>query len=191
MTDKARTKKDSLALVVLGQVSREHVSGLEDLLTEFARVAAGEVDALDVAADAVLEARLLEAHRAPEEPFAVSSDVRVDGLVSCSDDAGAAEGSVVACKLWHTLHTARHTRVKKSKKTKTMTKARKEGRTGSYQNLRLLKPSSDARLTIKTSEIVGGVCHFIPPQRRHKFFGSHKNLVMGHFFTGEKMRIAA
>ena len=95
---------------MLGHVPREHVSGLEDLLTEFAGVAAGEVDALNVAADAVLEARLLEAHRAPEEPFAVSSDVRVDGLVSCSDDAGAAaEGSVVACKLWHTLHTARHT----------------------------------------------------------------------------------
>ena len=81
MTDKARTKKDSLALVVLGQVSREHVSGLEDLLTEFARVAAGEVDALDVAADAVLEARLLEAHRTPEESRAVSPDVRFDGLV--------------------------------------------------------------------------------------------------------------
>ena len=71
----------SLALVMLGHVPREHVSGLEDLLTEFAGVAAGEVDALNVAADAVLEARLLEAHRTPEEPRAVSPDVRFDGLV--------------------------------------------------------------------------------------------------------------
>ena len=91
-------------MVVLGHVPREHVSGLEDLLTELAGVAAGEVDALNVAADAVLEARLLEAHRAPEEPLAVRPHVGVNGLVP--RDAAAADG--VACKLWHTLHTARH-----------------------------------------------------------------------------------
>ena len=83
---------------MLGHVPREHVSGLEDLLTEFAGVAAGEVDALNVAADAVLEARLLEAHRAPEEPLAVGPDVGVDGLVPRAATAAADEGEV-ACKL--------------------------------------------------------------------------------------------
>ena len=97
----------SLALVMLGHVPREHVSGLEDLLTEFAGVAAREVDSLYVAADAVLEARLLEAHCAPEESLAVSPDVSVNGLVP--RDASAAGDTDVACKLWHTLHTARHT----------------------------------------------------------------------------------
>ena len=83
---------------MLGHVPREHVSGLEDLLTEFAGVAAGEVDALNVAADAVLEARLLEAHRAPEEPLAVGPDVGVDSLVPRAATA-AADEAVVACKL--------------------------------------------------------------------------------------------
>ena len=93
--------------MMLGHVPREHVSGLEDLLTQFAGVAAGEVDALNVAADAVLEARLLEAHRAPEEPLAVSPDIRVNGLVL--GWPRRFDETEVACKLWHTLHTARHT----------------------------------------------------------------------------------
>ena len=102
-------REHSLAMVMLGHVPREHVSGLEDLLTELAGVAAGEVDALNVAADAVLEARLLEAHRAPEEPLAVRPHVGVNGLVPRDAAAAAAGGADgVACKLWHTLHTARH-----------------------------------------------------------------------------------
>ena len=94
---------------MLGHVPREHVSGLEDLLTELAGVAAGEVDALNVTADAVLESCFLEAHRAPEESLAVRPHVGVNGLVP-GDAAAAAAGEAdgVACKLWHTLHTARH-----------------------------------------------------------------------------------